>query len=98
MRWSGSLAVLVRHSAAVYVSGILLLVLLPQLFGTHQELTRAVNHGTLVSGWQRLTQFYGPPEAVGEIYATATQAWLAYALWPLILLTAALLVHRRRDI
>ncbi|MEU4425173.1 ABC transporter permease [Actinoplanes sp. NPDC024001] len=92
------LAVLLRHGGTVYVCGILLLVLAPQLAGTHQEATRAVNHAMLVPAWQRLTQSYGPPSAVGDIYATATQAWLAYALWPLLLLLAAVLVFRRRDV
>ncbi|SDS98060.1 hypothetical protein [Actinoplanes derwentensis] len=92
------LAVLVRHAGGVYVSGILLLVLAPPLFSTRQELSRAVNHAMLLPAWQRLTQAYGTPEAVGDLYATATQAWLAYALWPLVFLTAAVLVHRRRDV
>ncbi|MBG0564320.1 hypothetical protein [Actinoplanes aureus] len=92
------LAVLVRHGGAVYVSGILLLVLAPQLFTTHQDLPRTINHAMLVPAWQRLTQSYGSPAAVGDIYTTVTQAWLAYALWPSLLLIAALLVHRRRDV
>lgn len=92
------LAVLVRHTGAVYVSGILLLILAPQLFTTGQDLPRAFNHAMLLPAWQRLTMAYGPPEAVGDIYPTVAQAWLAYATWPLILLTAAVLVHRRRAV
>jgi ABC-2 type transport system permease protein len=93
-----ALAVLLRHGGATYVSGILLLVLAPQLTGTGQETTRAIKHAMIVPAWQRLTQSYGPPSAVGDLYATATQAWLAYALWPLLLLLAAVLTHSRRDI
>ncbi|BBH69509.1 ABC transporter permease [Actinoplanes sp. OR16] len=93
-----ALAVLVRHAGAVYVAGILLLVLAPQMVGTRQEPSRMINHAMLLPAWQRLTQAYGSPEAVGDIYATATTAWLVYALWPLILLAAAVSVHRRRDV
>ncbi|WP_326552625.1 hypothetical protein [Micromonospora sp. NBC_01813] len=93
-----SLAVLVRHSGAVYVCGILLLALAPQLFPTSHTLPRAINHAMLFPAWQRLTQAYGTPEAVGDVYTTATQAWLAYVMWPLTLLVAAVFVHRRRDV
>ncbi|MFF0373647.1 ABC transporter permease [Actinoplanes missouriensis] len=93
-----SLAVLVRHPGAVYVSGIVLLVLAPQMVSTRRELPRAINHAMLLPAWQRLTQAYGTPEAAGDIYTTAVQAWLVYALWPLTLLGAAVWVHRRRDV
>ncbi|GAB7045133.1 ABC transporter permease [Catenuloplanes indicus] len=92
------LAALVRHAGAVYVSGIMLLVLAPQLFSTRQELPRAINHAMLLPAWQRLTQAFGTPEAAGDIYPTAPHAWLTYVLWPLTLLVAAVLVHRRRDV
>ncbi|MFC7529696.1 ABC transporter permease [Actinoplanes sp. GCM10030250] len=92
------LAVLLRHGGVVHVSGILLLVLVPQLFSSREELPRAINHAMIVPGWQRLTLGYGSPEAVGVLYTSVTAAWLAYALWPLIVVAVALAVHRRRDI
>lgn len=92
------LAVLLRHGGTTYVSGVMLLVLAPQLVSANQGVTRAVNHAMLVPAWQRLTRSYGPPEVVGDLYATATQAWLVLLLWPSLVLLAALAAHHRRDV
>ncbi|MFC4068856.1 hypothetical protein [Actinoplanes subglobosus] len=84
------LAVVLRHGGTTYVTGVMLLVVAPQLV--------TANHAMLVPAWQRLTRSYGPPEVVGDLYATVTQAWLAYLLWPLLVIAAALVTHHRRDV
>jgi ABC-2 type transport system permease protein len=92
------LAVLLRHGGAAYVTGVLLMVAVPQLLSGDQATVRAVHHAMIVPAWQRLTLAYGDPAVVGEIYTTVTTAWLAYLLWPVAVLGAALVVHRTRDI
>ncbi|MEU4626714.1 hypothetical protein AB0G04_42870 [Actinoplanes sp. NPDC023801] len=92
------IAVLLRHAGAVYVAGILLLVALPQLLTGDNAVVKALRDAMILPAWQRLTLAYGPPEAVGDLYTSATEAWLAYLLWPLAVLGVALLVHRRRDV
>lgn len=92
------LAVVVRHPGTAYVTGVLLVVAVPQLLAGDQSVVRAIHHAMIVPAWQRLTLSYGAPEAVGEIYTTATTAWLAYLLWPLAVLAVALAVHRARDV
>ncbi|WP_433379795.1 ABC transporter permease subunit [Actinoplanes sp. CA-142083] len=93
-----ALAVLLRHAGTVYVTGILLLVLAPQLLSTRQNVTRELHHTMLIPAWQRLTEAYGPPRFLGSLYTSAVEAWLAYAIWSLIFIAAALVVHRRRDL
>jgi ABC-2 type transport system permease protein len=92
------LAVLLRQAGAVYVTGILLLVALPQLLTGDNPVVRALHHAMILPGWQRLTLAYGSPEAVGDLYTSATAAWLSYLLWPAVVLGAALVVHQRRDV
>jgi ABC-2 type transport system permease protein len=92
------LAVLLRQAGAAYVTGILLLLALPQLLTGENAVVRALHHAMILPAWQRLTLAYGPPEAVGDVYTSATEAWLSYLLWPSVVLGAALLVHRRRDV
>ncbi|MEV6343735.1 hypothetical protein [Actinoplanes sp. NPDC051851] len=92
------LAVVLRHAGATYVTGVLLVVLAPQMFGGNHDSTRAVNHAMIVPAWERLTLAHGSPEAVGAAYTTATEAWLVYALWPLLAVAAAVLAHHWRDV
>ncbi|MBB2946921.1 hypothetical protein FB565_006689 [Actinoplanes lutulentus] len=92
------IAVILRHAGAVYVTGVLLLVAAPQLLTGDDPAVRAVHHAMILPGWQRLTMAYGAPEAVGDLYTSATTAWLAFLLWPLVFLAVALAVHRRRDV
>ncbi|GIE33667.1 hypothetical protein Ait01nite_067120 [Actinoplanes italicus] len=92
------LAVLLRQAGAVYVTGILLLVALPQLLTGDNVVVRALHHAMILPAWQRLTLAYGPAEAVGDLYTSAGAAWLSYLLWPIAVLGAALVVHHRRDV
>jgi ABC-2 type transport system permease protein len=92
------IAVLLRHGGTTYVTAILVLVLLPQVFTTKQPLGAEIKQAMLVPAWQRLTQMYGPPQFVGDLYPPVVEAWLTYLLWPLVVLTVAVIVHRRRDV
>ncbi|MEU7866402.1 ABC transporter permease [Dactylosporangium sp. NPDC049140] len=92
------IAVLLRHGGTTYVTAILLLALLPQLFTTNQPLSAEIKHATLLPAWQRLTEAYGPPQFVGDLYPPLVEAWLVYLIWPLAAVTAALIVHHRRDV
>ena len=92
------IAVLLRHGGTTYVTAILLLVLVPQLFSTNRPWSAEIKHAMLVPAWQRLTQAYGPPQFVGDLYPPVAQAWLMYLIWPLTAMIVALIVHRRRDV
>jgi ABC-type transport system involved in multi-copper enzyme maturation permease subunit len=92
------LGVIIRHGITTAVIGIIALVMLPQAFSTRRPLAAEINHTMVLSAWQRLTQSYGSPEAVGSLYTPFRQAWIVYAAWPLIAVLAALVVVRRRDV
>ncbi|WP_436531614.1 ABC transporter permease [Actinoplanes sp. HUAS TT8] len=91
------IAVLLRHGGATYVTAIVLLVLVPQLFTTKQHPGAEIRMAMVLPAWQRLTWSYGPPQFVGDLYPPLAEAWLAYLCWPLAVLIAAFLVFRRRD-
>jgi hypothetical protein len=101
------LGVLIRHSIATTVTAIVALVLLPMFFSTRQQLTAEIHHAMVMSGWQRLTQAYGPPQYANlsesgqqlpDLYPSLGEAWIAYAAWPLVALVLAVIVVRRRDV
>jgi ABC-2 type transport system permease protein len=92
------LGTLIRHGATTAVTGIAILALLPQMLSTHRPLTAALNHSTVVAAWQRLTHAYGPPTAVGDLYASFRAAWVVYAVWPVVAVLLALVAIRRRDV
>ncbi|MEV5721901.1 ABC transporter permease [Amycolatopsis mediterranei] len=92
------LGVLVRHAAATIGGGVVGLVLLPSLFSPTQPWSAALNHAMILAAWQRLTENYGPPQAGGYPYASLIESWIVYAVWPLVTITLALIVVRRRDV
>ncbi len=92
------LGVLIRHGSTAAVTGILLLALVPQLLSTRRPLSAALNHAMVVPAWQRLTHAYGPPAAVGDLYAGFRGSWVVYVAWPLAALLLALFTIRHRDV
>jgi ABC-2 type transport system permease protein len=102
------LGVLIRHSIATTVTAIVTLVMLPTFFSTQQRLTAEIHHAMVLSAWQRLTQAYGPPQAVAAhvqagqlvpgLYPPLGEASISYAVWPLVALLLAVIVVRRRDV
>jgi ABC-2 type transport system permease protein len=90
--------VLIRHGSAAAVTGIIVLALLPALISTRQALSAAVNHAMVLPAWRRLTHAYGPPDAVGDLYASFRGSWVVYAAWPVTALVLALFTIRRRDV
>jgi ABC-2 type transport system permease protein len=92
------LGVLIRHSIATTVTAIVTLVMLPTFFSTQRRLTADIHHAMVLSAWQRLTEAYGPPQAVPALYPPLGEAWIAYTAWPLVTLVLAVIVVRRRDV
>ena len=102
------LGVLIRHSIATTVTAIVTLVMLPMFFSTRRRLTADIHHAMVLSAWQRLTEAYGPPkyadglaqsgQLLPGLYPPLGEAWLAYAVWPLVALVLAVIVVRRRDV
>lgn len=92
------LGVLIRHGSAAAVTGVIVLALAPSLLSTRQPLSAAVNHAMVLPAWQRLTHAYGPPGAVGDLYASFRGSWVVYAAWPVAALLLALFSIRRRDV
>jgi ABC-2 type transport system permease protein len=100
--------VLIRHSIATTVTAIVTLVMLPMFLSTQHRLTAELHHATVFSAWQRLTEAYGPPQAeaanvqagqlIPGLYPSLSEAWISYAVWPLVTLLLAVLVVRRRDV
>jgi ABC-2 type transport system permease protein len=100
--------VLIRHSIATTVTAIVTLVMLPIFLSTQHRLTAEIHHATVVSAWQRLIEAYGPPQVeaanvqagqlIPGLYPSLSEAWISYAVWPLVALLLAVLVVRRRDV
>jgi hypothetical protein len=90
--------VLIRHSIATTVTVIVTLVMLPMFFSTQRPLTAEIHRAMVLSAWQRLTQAYGPPQAVSPLYPPLGEAWISYGAWPLVALLLAVIVVRRRDV
>jgi ABC-2 type transport system permease protein len=93
------LGVLIRHSATTMVISAFTLLMLPVVVPPNKSSSAAVNHTMVLSAWQRLTEVWGPPAAVGfHHYATFAGSWVVYAVWPLVAILLALVVVRRRDV
>ncbi|MFC9326171.1 ABC transporter permease [Kitasatospora sp. NPDC057015] len=91
------LGTLIRHGATTVLAAVLLLLVLPMLLPPNKPSTADLNHTLVLSAWQRLTRTWGSPAAVDH-YASYAGSWTVYALWPLVALTLAVLVVRRRDV
>ncbi|KJK59315.1 ABC transporter permease [Saccharothrix sp. ST-888] len=92
------LGVLIRHSATTMVTSTFTLIILPPLFSTRTLWSADVNHAMPVSAWQRLVENWSPDPDSLAFTATVPGSWIVYALWPLIAVTLAVVVVRRRDV
>ncbi|MBT1188779.1 ABC transporter permease [Streptomyces sp. CJ_13] len=92
------LGALLRHSAATMVTIVLTLLMLPPMFSESGRWSANINHAMVSAAWKRLLQNWDPdPGSLGHT-ATIPGSWLVYALWPLIAITLAVLVAKRRDV
>lgn len=92
------LGVLIRHTAATIVTGVVVLLVLPLFFSPAQPFLAIGNHVLILSAWQRLTQNAGTPGAVDYPYAPFAESCVVYAAWPLVAVVLALIVVRKRDV
>ncbi|WP_369240207.1 ABC transporter permease [Streptomyces sp. R21] len=92
------LGFLLRHGAATMIASTFVLLILPTLFSTSTRWSATVNHSTLMAAWKRLVQNWGPTPDSLAFMPTVSGSWLVYALWPLITLTLAVMLVRRRDV
>ncbi|MFF1379274.1 ABC transporter permease [Streptomyces sp. NPDC058308] len=93
-----ALGFLLRHGAATMIASTFVLLILPTLFSTSTRWSATVNHSTLLAAWKRLVQNWGPTPDDLAFMPTVPGSWLVYALWPLIGLTPAVVLVRRRDV
>jgi ABC-2 type transport system permease protein len=91
------LGVVVRHGITTTVLGIAALQILPAALSTRQKFTAELNYTMVLSAWQRLTESYGPPAAVGALYGRYWESWVVYAAWPLVAILVGVVVIHRRD-
>ncbi|WP_331732923.1 ABC transporter permease (plasmid) [Streptomyces avidinii] len=92
------LGVLLRHSAATMVTSVLTLLMLPPMFSESDRWSADINHAMVSAAWKRLVQSWEPDPGSLGYTATVPGSWIVYALWPLITVTLAVLVVRRRDV
>ncbi|MEU9038436.1 ABC transporter permease [Streptomyces sp. NPDC048352] len=93
-----ALGFLLRHGAATMITSTFVLLILPTLFSTSTRWSASVNHSTLMAAWKRLVQNWGPTPDSLAFMPTVSGSWLVCALWPLITLTLAVVLVRRRDV
>ncbi|WP_129840194.1 ABC transporter permease [Streptomyces sp. RFCAC02] len=91
--------VLIRHSGTTMVTVAVALLMLPTFFATDRRWTAAVHHAMVFPAWGRLVdtwpRFETPP---GFFRAEIGPSWAVYGIWPLVMITLAVLVIRRRDV
>lgn len=92
------LGVLIRHSVATMITGVLVLVMLPAFLLPTKRWSADLDHAMVVSAWEWLTADRVPVSHPGFNVATITGSWIVCAAWPLAVLVPALVVVRRRDV
>ncbi|MGW2419556.1 ABC transporter permease [Streptomyces sp. NPDC001709] len=92
------LGTLIRHSAATMATCAFTLLMLPTVFSQGKRWSADIRHAMLFSAWQRLVQNWQPDPGSRMFTATVSGSWIAYGLWPLIAVTVAVLVVRKRDV
>ncbi|MFD7340632.1 ABC transporter permease [Streptomyces violascens] len=92
------LGVLLRHAAATTVTSVFVLLMLPTMFSESDRWSAGIKHTLVSAAWKRLVQTWEPDPGSLAYTATVPGSWLVYVLWPLITLTLAVFVVRRRDV
>ncbi|WP_053171301.1 hypothetical protein [Streptomyces sp. SBT349] len=92
------LGFLIRHGAATVVATAATLLLLPGFFSRTEYLTALINHAMVYTAWTRLTDTWPPYPRSPFHEPSIAGSWVVYAAWPLLAVTLALLVVRRRDV
>ncbi|AOR30073.1 hypothetical protein BFF78_02400 [Streptomyces fodineus] len=92
------LGVLIRHSAATMATCAFTLLMLPTVFSQDKRWSADIRHAMIFSAWQRLVQNWQPDPSSRTFTATVAASRIVYGLWPLIALTVAVLVVRKRDV
>jgi hypothetical protein len=92
------LGVLLRHAAGTMVTSVFTLLMLPTMFSESNRWSADIKHALVSAAWNRLVQPWGPEPGSLGYTATVPGSWIVYTLWPLITVTLAVLVVRRRDV
>ncbi|MFG2400346.1 ABC transporter permease [Streptomyces lydicus] len=92
------LGVLLRHAAGTMVTSVFTLVMLPPMFSESSRWSADIKHALVSDAWNRLIQTWEPEPGSLGYTATVPGSWIVYTLWPLITVTLAVLVVKRRDV
>ncbi|MEV4760068.1 hypothetical protein AB0J86_33900 [Micromonospora sp. NPDC049559] len=93
-----ALGVLIRHGATTAVVAAFTLLMLPFFVSDRRRWSAEIYNAMVGPAWQRLTTDWTPPPGSGSYPGTVPGSWLAYLAWPVLLVTAALIMIRRRDV
>lgn len=90
---------LVRHATGTVVTTLITLLLLPALFqsDTHRWVME-IGNAMPITAWQKLVEnpSIGFPE--GPYPVSVTEAWIVFAVWPLVAAAVTVVTVHRRDL
>lgn len=92
------LGVLLRHAAGTMLTTVFTLLMLGTMFSEGNRWSADIRHAMVSASWTRLVQTWEPDPGSLGYSATLPGSWAVYALWPLIAVTVAVVVVRRRDV
>jgi hypothetical protein len=88
-----------RHAAPSIVGAVVLLFILPLLFGGDRyKLLKEIGHGFPAVAELRLTLNPASPTTQGKYPPTITEAWIVLVSWLVVAATVAIVAVRHRDV
>ncbi|MFC9635816.1 ABC transporter permease subunit [Streptomyces mirabilis] len=93
-----AIGTLIRTSVAALFTAVLAPVLLGAIPPNGNQFAATLNNSAPQNAWNNLTSLGTEWDHVGSFPFTALQSWAALAFWPLLVLLAAVIVVRRRDV
>ncbi|MEU4356289.1 ABC transporter permease [Streptomyces virginiae] len=92
------LGVLLRHAAGTMITSVFTLLMLPTMFSESNRWSADIKHALVSAARNRLVQTWEPDPGSLGYTATVPGSWIVYAHWPLVTVSLAVLVVRRRDV
>ncbi|MEV2254010.1 ABC transporter permease [Streptomyces sp. NPDC050147] len=90
---------LVRHATGTVVATLVTLLLLPALFqGETRRWVKEIGNAMPLSAWQKLVMNPSIPFPEDKYPVSVTEAWIVFAVWPLVALAVTVVTVRRRDL
>jgi hypothetical protein len=90
---------LVRHATGTVVTTLVTLLLLPALFqGETYRWVKEIGNAMPLTAWQELVVNPSIPFSRGAYPVSVTEAWIVFAVWPLLAVAVTVVTVHRRDL